>query len=759
MLLCIRFKPTCQTEGFSLLKNCKKGNSTFTIYYFDFCLLLYLILLVFFKAEKCIFVPICLIEFLDKFMIQKILFFSLILFSVSIKLLASDTNISTTQLKEWVDECSEYNKHHGTDSIYIEKIKTLKVFLDDYEENYHVDEAYLEALAFYAKSTANHNPKASVNTYFKIIQLSHENDFVKSEAISTHELGVIYNTYGMADDALKLFAQSSLLFQEIEDWGAYAYSLIDIGNIYFRLDNQEMARLYYQQAKDIFLNHYSKEKRAYDLAVCENNFGQIELSLGYYQKALQYCKSGLKYREDGNLEAYYTNSYYYISNIFLEMNELDSALIYSQKAIEINRKLNLDQELGLSYYLHAKLMLHIDSAQALQYFHQGLQIAKAIENVKGTEMIYSALSKFYFNKDIDSSIFYSLALYNSETKNNTQKYKKNIATRLSELYARKGDSLNQIKFLNVVIHLLSEKSPETVNRSEFQIEKQRLEKEIDLVTLDAQRKKIYSILGGVIIVVLIVIVFIIRQKRRKLKQFSDQLAVVNTELNEVIKHSDTVYAIIAHDLRGPLGSSNQLLELIIHEDLEPEENKRLLLKVSDSISTTYNLLESLLTWSNFKASNQIYTPDYHNFHQIIENQKMLFKEQTSKKGLEIINEIDQSANAFFDYNTASTISRNLISNAIKYSNANSKIVISSYVKSDNLIIEIQDYGVGMSPEIAKNIISNKTNISTKGTSNEAGTGLGLQISKEFVALNKGKIWVESQEGVGSTFSFSLPLKG
>ena len=138
---------------------------------------------------------------------------------------------------------------------------------------------------------------------------------------------------------------------------------------------------------------------------------------------------------------------------------------------------------------------------------------------------------------------------------------------------------------------------------------------------------------------------------------------------------------------------------------------------------------------------------------------MLFKEQTSKKGLEIINEIDQSANAFFDYNTASTISRNLISNAIKYSNANSKIVISSYVKSDNLIIEIQDYGVGMSPEIAKNIISNKTNISTKGTSNEAGTGLGLQISKEFVALNKGKIWVESQEGVGSTFSFSLPLKG
>ncbi len=227
---------------------------------------------------------------------------------------------------------------------------------------------------------------------------------------------------------------------------------------------------------------------------------------------------------------------------------------------------------------------------------------------------------------------------------------------------------------------------------------------------------------------------------------------------------DKFFSIIAHDLKNPfntmLGFSEFLLKKF--DDYDKEKQKKFIGIIRDDIENTYKLLENLLLWSQSQRGQLEYMPEKENLFLSVSESVELLDLSASSKKISLINKINENIYVNVDSNMLSTVIRNLISNAIKFTPENGKIIIKSkVVKSDDKRnyneITVEDTGIGISKEKLKKIFSNDENTSTRGTAGERGTGLGLILCKEFVEKHKGNIRAESEVGKGSKFIFTLPL--
>lgn len=240
-------------------------------------------------------------------------------------------------------------------------------------------------------------------------------------------------------------------------------------------------------------------------------------------------------------------------------------------------------------------------------------------------------------------------------------------------------------------------------------------------------------------------------QKEKIQLQRDELAVANAT-------KDKFFSIIAHDLRNPfntlLGFSDLLIDQINLKDFEKSYEFAKIIHKTSSVS--YELLENLLNWSRAQTGKISFNPESIDIKSLIDANILLLNNLAEKKGIVLSSTLDHEALAFADKNMVLTILRNLITNAIKFSRKGDKITVSVDDDKEFYTIRVSDTGVGIDEKAIAKLFLISENIKTEGTSNEQGTGLGLILCKEFVDYNKGKIWVESQVGVGSTFSFTLP---
>ncbi|MFT5668311.1 MAG: PAS domain S-box-containing protein [Vicingaceae bacterium] len=220
---------------------------------------------------------------------------------------------------------------------------------------------------------------------------------------------------------------------------------------------------------------------------------------------------------------------------------------------------------------------------------------------------------------------------------------------------------------------------------------------------------------------------------------------------------DKLFSIIAHDLRSPLVNTVGLSELFIENDIDFEESKKYMRILNSSAKNTLILLTNLLDWAKFQTGQLRFNPEKLLFSEIILETIALNKSLAETKNIALGYISSDEMEVYADPNMVKTVLRNLISNAIKFTNIGGDIRVSAGLKQKHVEITVSDDGIGMNAEkhIALfDITSAKT---TVGTADEYGSGLGLVLCKEFVEKNDGKIWVESEEGKGSDFKFTLPL--
>ncbi len=220
---------------------------------------------------------------------------------------------------------------------------------------------------------------------------------------------------------------------------------------------------------------------------------------------------------------------------------------------------------------------------------------------------------------------------------------------------------------------------------------------------------------------------------------------------------DKLFSIISHDLRIPFTSVNGYLTLIRYGALDLKEVTTLAAEVKLSVDHHLETLNNVLEWSRAQMSGLQPVPEKIDLNKIAQNQQKFFKSLAESKEIEIVNKVDKEIKAFADPNQIDVILRNLVGNALKFTPKEGKITVSSSIKNDSVIVSVTDTGIGMSKENVNKLFKKDEHFTTQGTNNEAGTGLGLLLCRDFVEANGGKINVESEEGKGTTFKFDLPL--
>ena len=255
---------------------------------------------------------------------------------------------------------------------------------------------------------------------------------------------------------------------------------------------------------------------------------------------------------------------------------------------------------------------------------------------------------------------------------------------------------------------------------------------------------------------------LLKKKASEAVLIKEEIQLKNKELNKSNATKDRFLAIIAHDLKNPIGAIWGLSDLLLLDDSIDEERKQSCMEMMNkSIKNTYKLLENLLTWARAQNKAIVHEPVVQNMNEALENELMVLRQVADKKSIHIENNVGADINVYVDQNMFETIVRNLISNAIKYSYNNGKISIDASQVNNNgksyTEISIADNGVGMSQENLSKLFTINETMSTKGTDNEKGTGLGLLLCKEFVELHNGAIDVESEPNKGSVFRCRFPL--
>lgn len=236
----------------------------------------------------------------------------------------------------------------------------------------------------------------------------------------------------------------------------------------------------------------------------------------------------------------------------------------------------------------------------------------------------------------------------------------------------------------------------------------------------------------------------------------------NQKLQELNNSKDKFFSIIAHDLKGPLGGLQKIGELLwlSKSDISNEKRDILTKALYQNSKNTFNLLDNLLKWANTNSGLMVYEPLPINLREIILNNVNLFESLAKEKNISLSSKINDDLIVIADYNMIDTVIRNLISNAIKFTEENEKIeiILEKIDKTNNTCtIVIVDNGVGIDENFQSKIFELNSFISTFGTNNETGTGLGLKLCKGFLTTNKGEIWIESILNEGTSVFISLPL--
>ena len=235
----------------------------------------------------------------------------------------------------------------------------------------------------------------------------------------------------------------------------------------------------------------------------------------------------------------------------------------------------------------------------------------------------------------------------------------------------------------------------------------------------------------------------------------------NEELRKTIAGRDKMYSVIAHDLRSPMGSIKMVLNMLIlnlPSETIGEEMYELLTMANQTTEDVFSLLDNLLKWTKSQIGKLKVVYQELNMVEVVEGVSEIFTMVAGLKNIHIAVEIPEDRmEVRADIDMIKTVIRNLISNAIKFSNEGSEVLVSLTEEDGMAIVSVKDSGCGIDEENQKKLLHTDTHFSTFGTNNEEGSGLGLLLCQDFIVKNGGKLWFTSKKGEGSTFSFSVPL--
>lgn len=545
------------------------------------------------------------------------------------------------------------------------------------------------------------------------------------------------------DESIKMHYEILKIRENLNDSNLIAETLINIGNIFYKGQDKEQALEFYQRSKQLVL---------------QNN------------------NTNLLARIYNNIANYYKDKYYDHKNI----KDKDAAIKYAKIAIQYKEKLKTDKTLENSYLTLARL--YFDAREfnyAANYALKGEKIAlqnRNDESVATSKLLLSELALTKNNFEEAQNKINELYTYITTNKAfhllNTND--KNIIVISNKIRNSNANHTNQPSIESQIDNNTLLASREKL-REELKIKYESEKKGLDNINLmlknkieqnRAEKNKVISIISIIFSLVLIMLVVDLVKKNRSILRSKDSMQAKANQLynqNSFLKQSETfktkLFSIISHDLKSPISNLKSIVELSSEVQLSPEQNSFLMKEIKQELDITSNLLNDLLFWSKVQMKTNSIAWSSFNIHTVTVKCFNTLRSNIKVKHLKIINNIPTNTFVWGDEMRTEFIIRNILHNAIKYSEFYQRIEIGIIENNDSWDLYIKDNGVGMGEEHVKRIFyTDKSKISSKGTLNEQGAGIGLLLCYNFAESLNWKLQVESKIRIGTTFHIHINKK-
>lgn len=584
-------------------------------------------------------------------------------------------------------------------------------------------------LSFYAKS--------DVATAITLISQSLELKELIADSLeidkTLNNLGVLYQIIGDFDTATEFLKRSLHIRKEQNDLPGMARSLSNTSVLLKKAGRMDESLAMLEEAKKI----YTELDDEQGLASVYNNKGTVYQKLNDFKQAERYFLLSVELKDEDKEPRFLANTYNNLGMISMARGNYDQAEQYYLKALEIRTRIN--DVFGLTTVNVNLGELHRLSKRYTASEKHLLQALAILEQEGFKEPLQRCLHQL-------SLLYAELGRYEKAYQHAVR-----AAVLREEIYT---DDLQQL-----ISNLETQRKTEVTYRENIML---RMDNELKELTIRRNRftTTMIVLFAALVLLFATIVWFRLREIRRlnsELEKAVGMLKISEHNLKSAIEAKDKLFSIIAHDLIGPfnaiLGFSEMLLNT--YDSFSEKERKRFVANIHEASSGTYKLLQNLLDWSRSQTGKLSYNPELFDLSALVEEGIKAVSESAANKNIDIEADVAKGSMVFADNNMVYTVIRNLLSNAIKFTPREGNIKIGAKTQNSHLQVFISDNGVGIPRVWQSKIFDINKEHKRPGTEKEQGTGLGLILCAELVKRNGGTIWVESEEGKGSTFYFTL----
>ena len=537
---------------------------------------------------------------------------------------------------------------------------------------------------------------------------------VKQKAVLGNQLGALYYIKGDYSTSIREYSQVLTVLENEDEPAQKVAALNGRGLIYISQHAYEQAASIFQKCIEINL----ARKDSLSLGLNYLNLGISLAELGKTQEALDVLKKGIDVTTNFPKSTPFFMNLNRQGQIQLDLGNYTEAKALFNKVLTENPKINNWEQAFSLTGLGIIAMAENNPEEALKLGLEGYEFAKLAQAFWDQERATRLISEIY------------------EKLGNYEK-----ALLYSRLNKTHSDSLyNETKTSEISYHIL--KSTEA--------EKESLEQE-KLISLQRAKTSSYLVIGLSIILILLVAVLILNRR------WLNQKEVLNRQLKQLNDEKTKLFSIITHDLKAPINSIKQVLELqelnLLTEDEQIKSNQLLL----NQVRKTTEMMDQLLRWSQSQLKGIVTEKEQLDLVLLVQNIIEQHELMALKKKIKVhFNHLSGSSQIFADKTHLQIILQNCLQNALKFSEIGGNIYLEVEDTKNHLRLSIIDEGVGMTPQKLKEIRENQTMItSTEGTNNERGTGLGLFLVKQFLEKNNGHLSIESELNKGTILKLTF----
>jgi signal transduction histidine kinase/predicted negative regulator of RcsB-dependent stress response len=615
----------------------------------------------------------------------------------------------------------------------------------------------------------------ALNLYETSLEYYRKTGMVNGISRCLNNMGIIYKNQGHYLEALTVYDESIKLVDEQEDPMQVAQGYINMGNVFVYLGSYQRALDYFEKALAIS----EREEQESEIALCLLNTGVVQNKCGNFSEAHQYYNRALKIGRTLGDPVLVSNSLINIGTNYSEMGRLDEGLEFVEQGMKM--KLDLGDERAISNcYIHQAEIYHKKEFydRAIELFTLAVPVKEHLGDREGLARCYLGMSRTYLNQGnyndgnrmADMALEIATGIHALEHLASGYEIKKDIAEAHGDFRSAYGFAMDLYRYRD---SLMDDNTSKAVMEMEFRHRSRALENENENLKIQSglsselmkKRNAFLYSLAGIAILMAVGLILVIHFLRRlsissqKLEEKNLVITRQNMKLDALNHTKDRMMSIIAHDLRGTIGNQLTAIEVLnkVESSGQPAIDRRKLLgNLKHSASYSLELLENLLHWSRLEGHETYYQPEMINLQNLVSGCLSLYDESSRSKGVFIHQEIDSNLMVNADRIMLETIARNLISNAIKFSEPGGSVTLSAQRKEDFVTFVVTDRGIGMTREQIE-IIMNDGGFTRRGTANEKGAGIGMTLVRQFTALHKGRLEIRSKTGEGTSVEVGFPV--